>query len=188
MYKALISIQKTYSLKQQFLIAKYNCSILVGQSIGANQHKDAYKYGMLTTGIGILNMSVAGILLFFLSPWMATWFTNDQTAIDMIVTAHRIDAFAQPALAIGLILAGALQWMGDTKSPKYNTAIGMWVIRIVGVYILGIQLELGIAGVWVSIAIDLFVHAIFLFIKFKSPFKNLKVVILIDFKWGESLH
>lgn len=130
---------------------------------------------MLTTGIGILIMSIGGILLFFLSPWMATWFTNDQTAIDMVVTALRIDAFAQPALAVGLILAGALQGMGDTKSPMYSTAIGMWVIRIVGVYILGIQLEMGIAGVWLSIAIDLFVRAIFLFIKFKSHFKNFKV-------------
>lgn len=81
---------------------------LVGQSIGAKQHKDAYKYGMLTTGIGVVIMSIGGVLLFFLSPWMATWFTNDESAIDMVVTALRIDAFAQPALAVGLILAGAL--------------------------------------------------------------------------------
>lgn len=51
-------------------------------------------------------------------------------------------------LTIGLVLAGALQGAGDTKSPLYSTAIGMWVIRIIGVYVLGIQLEMGIAGVW----------------------------------------
>ncbi|KGR74298.1 multidrug transporter MatE [Ureibacillus manganicus DSM 26584] len=146
---------------------------LVGQSIGANQFKDAYQYGMLTTGIGIVIMSIGGLFLFFLSPWFASWFTNEQTAIDMVVTALRIDAFAQPALAVGLILAGALQGMGDTKSPMYSTAIGMWVIRIVGVYILGIHLEMGIAGVWLSIAIDLFVRAIFLFFKFNSHFKKI---------------
>lgn len=104
---------------------------------------------------------------------MATWFTNDQTAIDMVVTALRIDAFAQPALAVGLILAGALQGIGDTKSPMYSTAIGMWVIRIVGVYIMGIQLEMGIAGVWFSIAIDLYVRAIFLYFRFKKISKNI---------------
>ena len=76
---------------------------------------------------------------------MATWFTNDKVATDMVVTALRIDAFAQPALAVGLILAGALQGMGDTKSPMYSTAIGMWFIRVLGVYILGIQLEMVIA-------------------------------------------
>ncbi len=144
---------------------------LVGQSIGGKQYKDAYKYGMITTVVAIIFMSFIGVLLFFLSPWFATWFTTDKDAIDMVVTALRIDAFAQPALAIGLVLAGALQGAGDTKSPMYSTAIGMWLIRVVGVFVLGIHFEMGIAGVWLSIAIDLYVRAIFLFFRFKQ-FKN----------------
>lgn len=141
---------------------------LVGQSIGAKRLKDAYQYGMITTAVAIIFMSFIGIILFFLSPWFATWFTTEQNAIDMVVTALRIDAFAQPALAIGLVLAGALQGAGDTKSPMYSTAIGMWFIRVIGVYILGIQLGMGISGVWISIAIDLYVRAIFLFFRFKK--------------------
>lgn len=141
---------------------------LVGQSIGAKRTREAHEYGMITSWIAVAFMSLVGVLLFFLSPWFATWFTADQEAIDMVVTALRIDAFAQPALAIGLVLAGALQGVGDTKSPMYSTAIGMWVIRILGVYILGIYLEMGIAGVWLSIAVDLYVRAIYLFYKFKK--------------------
>lgn len=146
---------------------------LVGQSIGGKRFKDAYQYGMITTVVAIIFMSFIGVLLFFLSPWFATWFTTDKNAIDMVVTALRIDAFAQPALAIGLVLAGALQGAGDTKSPMYSTAIGMWFIRVVGVYIFGIHLGMGIAGVWLSIAIDLYVRAIFLFFRFKK-IKNKK--------------
>ncbi|MEH7380368.1 MATE family efflux transporter [Bacillus sp. JJ1533] len=141
---------------------------LVGQNVGANRSKEAYQYGMITSWIAVVFMSVIGILLFFLSPWFASWFTTDKTAIDMVVTALRIDAFAQPALAIGLVLAGALQGAGDTKSPMFSTAIGMWVIRIIGVYVLGIQFEMGITGVWLSIAFDLYVRAIFLYYKFKT--------------------
>ena len=145
----------------------------VGRSIGANKFKDAYQYGLITTGIAIVFMSFIGVLLFILSPWFATWFTTDQQAIDMVVTALRIDSFAQPFLAVGLVLTGALQGMGDTKSPMYSTAIGMWVVRVIGVYILGIHMEMGIAGVWLSIAIDVFVRAIYLFIKFRSHFKKI---------------
>lgn len=141
---------------------------LVGQSIGAKRIREAHEYGMITSWIAVAFMSLIGVILFFLSPWFATWFTADQEAIDMVVTALRIDAFAQPALAIGLVLAGALQGAGDTKSPMYSTAIGMWVIRILGVYILGIYLEMGIAGVWLSIAVDLYVRAIYLFYRFKK--------------------
>ncbi|ESU31813.1 multidrug transporter MatE [Bacillus sp. 17376] len=141
---------------------------LVGQSVGAKRSKEAYQYGLLTAWVAVIFMSFIGVLLYFLSPWFATWFTTDKDAVDMVVTALRIDAFAQPALAIGLVLAGALQGAGDTKSPMYSTAIGMWVIRVLGVFILGIHFGLGIAGIWISIAIDLYVRAIFLFYKFKS--------------------
>lgn len=148
---------------------------LVGQQIGAQRNKEAYEYGMLTTGIAVGFMSFVGILLFFLSPWFASWFTTDKHAIDMVVTALRIDAFAMPALAVSLVLAGALQGAGDTKSPMYSTAIGMWVIRVIGVYVLGIQLGMGIAGVWLSIAIDLLIRAIFLFFKFRTAFHPSKL-------------
>nr|WP_139070161.1 MATE family efflux transporter [Bacillus sp. FJAT-27225] len=141
---------------------------LVGQHIGAKRFRDAYQYGILTTGVAVGFMSLIGVVLYFLSPWFATWFTKDQNAIDMVVTALRIDAFAQPALAVGLVLAGALQGSGDTKSPMYSTAIGMWGIRVIGVYILGIQLGMGIAGIWISIAIDLYVRGAYLFYKFRK--------------------
>ncbi|WP_257968079.1 MATE family efflux transporter [Peribacillus deserti] len=136
---------------------------LTGQSLGAGKERDAYQYGMLTTYIAVIFMSFIGILLFFLAPWFAAWFTTEQSAIDLVVTALRIDAFAQPALAVGLVMAGALQGAGDTKSPLYSTAVGMWVIRVAGVYVLGIVFGHGIAGIWLSIAIDLCARAIFLF-------------------------
>ena len=145
---------------------------LVGQSVGAKRPKEAYQYGMMTTWIAVGFMSFVGVLLYFLSPWFATWFSTDKNAVNMVVTALRIDAFAQPALAIGLVLAGALQGAGDTKSPMYSTAIGMWVIRVVGVYVLGIHLGMGIAGVWLSIAIDLYVRALFLLYRFRKNSKT----------------
>ncbi|WP_108587054.1 MATE family efflux transporter [Paenisporosarcina sp. OV554] len=143
---------------------------LVGQQIGAGKYKEAYQYGIITTGIAIVFMSIVGIFMFFCAPWMASWFTSDNEAIQMVITALRIDAFAQPALAVGLVLTGALQGAGDTKSPLYSTAIGMWLIRIIGVYIMGVYLGMGIAGIWLAIALDLLIRAIFLTWRYRSLF------------------
>ncbi len=143
---------------------------LVGQHLGANRREDAYRYGMLTAGVAVIFMSFVGVLLFIFSPLAASWFTDQADVIKMVTTALRIDAFAQPFLAIGLVVAGALQGAGDTKSPMYSTAIGMWFIRVVGVYVLCIYLGMGIAGVWISIAIDLLIRAIYLLIRFKRIF------------------
>ncbi len=137
-------------------------SILVGNSFGAGKKKEAWEYGLQAVKIGAVIMSLGGIVMFFGSPWFATWFTEDPAAIGKIVTALRIDTFAQIPLAAGLIFAGSLQGLGDTKSPLYSTAIGMWGIRVIGVYILGVRLGMDIAGVWLSILLDLTLRSIFL--------------------------
>lgn len=137
-------------------------SILVGNSFGAGNKKEAWGYGLQAVKIGALVMSLGGILMFFGSPWFATWFTQDPEAARKIVIALRIDTFAQVPLAAGLIFAGALQGLGDTRSPFYSTAVGMWGVRVVGVYVLGIVLGLDIAGVWLAILLDLTFRAVFL--------------------------
>lgn len=90
----------------------------------------------------------------------------------MVTTALRIDAFAQPFLAVSLVIAGALQGLGDTKSPMYSTAVGMWLIRVVGVSVLCLYFDMGIAGVWLSIAIDLLVRAVYLSIRLRKKFNQ----------------
>ena len=112
-------------------------------------------------------------VLYFGAPYFAQLFTKDLEAIHQVVIALKIDAFNQPGLAVSLIMAGALQGLGDTKSPLYSTAIGMWGLRVVGVIVLGQILGLGIAGVWLSILIDLFLRAIFLTWRFMVKTRKL---------------
>ncbi|OME75915.1 MATE family efflux transporter [Paenibacillus sp. FSL A5-0031] len=150
---------------------------LVGQQLGAGRNRDAYQYGILSAGIAVIFMSCIGILLFVFSPLAASWFTGEADVINMVTTALRIDAFAQPFLAIGLVITGALQGAGDTKSPMYSTAIGMWLIRVLGVYILSVHFNMGISGVWLSMAIDLFIRAIFLLYRFHRIF-NREIAII----------
>lgn len=141
-------------------------STLVGMAIGAKKSKEAKEYAFLSTVIGIVLMSLCGVVLFFGCPFFAGLFAKETEAIQQVVTALRIDAFLQPMLATSLIVTGALQGAGDTKSPLYSTAIGMWGIRIVGVIVLGQWLKMGIAGVWIGIGIDLTIRGIFLVWRF----------------------
>lgn len=139
---------------------------LVGNAIGARDPQQAKRYGYSAAKYGVIFMSLLGVILFFGAPFFASLFTSDQEALRQIVIALRIDAFAQPGLAISLITTGALQGMGDTKSPLYTTAFGMWGIRVIGVIVLSKYLGLGIAGIWLSIAIDLYLRSLFLVYKF----------------------
>lgn len=143
-------------------------SILVGNSIGNNDKIGAYNFAVQSAKLSSVIMSVGGLIMFFLSPYLARIFTEDLVTISKIVTALRIEAFGQIPIAVSLIMAGALQGLGDTKTPFYSTTIGMWGFRVLGVYILGIKLGMDIAGVWLAILLDLTVRAVFLTYKFKE--------------------
>ncbi|MFT8362332.1 MAG: MATE family efflux transporter [Sporolactobacillus sp.] len=147
-------------------------TILVGKALGAGQNKMAKKDGYQTVRLGVIIMSLSGIALFIGTPLITAWFTGEQPVEQMITLAMRIDAFFMPPLAIGLVLAGALQGAGDTKSPMYSTAIGMWGIRVLFIYLLGIRCHKGIAGIWLAQGIDLSCKAIFLHFRFQALFRR----------------
>ena len=149
---------------------------LVGNAVGAGESQQAKRYGYSAAKYGVIFMSLLGVVLFFGAPFFASLFTSDQEALRQIVIALRIDAFAQPGLAISLITTGALQGMGDTKSPLYSTAFGMWGIRVVGVIVLSKYLGLGIVGIWLSIAIDLYLRSLFLVYKFNHNLSDKRII------------
>lgn len=141
-------------------------TILVGQQIGAGNLEEAKKYAKLSTQFTVVCMTLLGAVLFFFGDWAATFFTEDPAVINDIGTALKISGVFQPFLAVLMVLTGAFQGANNTKFPMYLTAFGMWAIRTLLVYLLGIQLGWGLAGVWIAIGIDIAFRAVVLVIQF----------------------
>jgi putative MATE family efflux protein len=137
-------------------------TILVSQRLGGNDVAGAKRYGNLSILMGTLFMTFFGILLFVLGEWAAHFFTDDIVVVKQIKTALQIDTFIQPFLAVVLILTGIYQAAENTKFPMYTTAIGIWLIRTLGVYFLGVHWGWGIAGVWIAIGLDNLFRAVWL--------------------------
>lgn len=141
-------------------------TILVGQQIGAGRYDEAKHYVKLLTYLSFGSMAILGVLLFFLGDWAGSFFTEDEAVIKDIGTALKISGVFQPFLAVLLILTGAFQGANNTKFPMYLTAVGMWAVRTLLVYVLAIMLEWGLAGVWIAIGIDIALRAVVLFVQF----------------------
>jgi putative MATE family efflux protein len=142
-------------------------TILVGQQIGAGRIEEAKQYAKLSTYLTVASMTLLGALLFFLGDWAGSFFTEDQEVVGNIGTALKISAVFQPFLAVLMVLTGAFQGANNTKFPMYLTGFGMWAVRTVLVYLLGIKFVWGLAGVWIAIGTDIAFRAIVLAIKFK---------------------
>lgn len=48
----------------------------------------------------------------------------------------------------------------------YSTLIGIWGVRVLGAYLLGIKLKMGLVGIWIAYALDVTVRGIILMIRF----------------------
>ena len=135
-------------------------TIIVGKQVGAGNYEEAKSYAKLISILSAVFMVFMGVLLFILGEWIGGFFSEDPVVVSEIGIALKIAALFQPFLAILLILTGAYQGARNTKYPMYLTTIGMWLIRTLFVYLLAIQMQLGIAGVWVAIGIDIVIRAV----------------------------
>ncbi|WP_270179803.1 MATE family efflux transporter [Alkalihalobacillus sp. CinArs1] len=141
-------------------------TILVGQQIGAGRLKEAKQFAKLSLYLAIGVMTLFGGVLFFAGEWAGAFFSDDPNVINNIGIALKVSGVFQPFLAAVLILTGAFQGANNTKFPMYLTGIGMWAIRTLFVYLLGIKLNMGLMGVWIAIGLDIGFRAIVLAIYF----------------------
>ncbi|MCY9661977.1 MATE family efflux transporter [Paenibacillus chondroitinus] len=148
---------------------------LIGQSIGSGKFEDVKRYGKIATGVTSTVMTVVLLIVWLYSFGAATWFTTSSEVIHLITTVLLIDLFAQPATGLVTSLTAILQAGGDTKFPMYVTWFGIWAIRTLGVYLLGVYLGWGLIGAWCAIAFDNYIRAGILYWRYRS-FKWLKVI------------
>ena len=67
-------------------------------------------------------------------------------------------------------------WRGHSEWLINLTMVGTWVVWIIGVYLLGITLGMGIAGIWIAIGLD----NLFRGISLTQNFQNKKLLT-----WGQ---
>lgn len=139
---------------------------MIGHSIGSESFKDVRKIGLQSFKYSTIFMMIIGAFFFIFAPHLASLFTQDQEIIKLVTIVLRLIACFQPFLCSTQVIASALQSLGDVKFPFYLTIIGIYLIRLLGTYILGIQFGLGLIGVWISYTIDITIRGTILFIRY----------------------
>jgi putative MATE family efflux protein len=130
-------------------------SSIVGQNLGAKQPERAFKAGWQVTKIGLGLMLVLGSAMFFLSNRLAHQMSIDPFTITYTSNYLRINAFSEPFLAFGMIMAGALQGAGDTRTPMWISLATHWMIRMPVAALLVIGLKVGPTGAWIAMALSI---------------------------------
>ncbi len=133
---------------------------LVGQSLGGKNIPRAKAAGMTATRWAILWMTSMGALFVIFSSQILALGSRGSDAIDKaIILDSGTEAFwiillIQPPMAIGFVMAGILRGAGDTRFPMISTAVTMWIFRLPLAYLFAIVLDLGLAGIYIAMLVD----------------------------------
>lgn len=140
---------------------------LTGQAMGANEPDRAKTYTREILKLNIVVMSIISALIIVFVPQLFALYTDDSEVIECGISIIRIYAFSQPFLAIDQVLAGSLRGAGDTRYPMITTFIGVWFLRLLFGYILGVLFNMGINGVWTAMTVDLAIRSILYSVRYK---------------------
>lgn len=97
-------------------------------------------------------MLVLGSGLYFGADFLAHTMSQDPVTIDFTRSYLRVNALAEPFLALAMVLSGALQGAGDTRTPMWITIFTNWIVRLPVAWALAITLHLGPVGAWMAMA------------------------------------
>jgi putative MATE family efflux protein len=146
---------------------------MVGQFLGARQSQRATRTIYVACATVLAIMCSIGVVLFASADWLGAQFVSpDQRQIGLQAgELVRIVCLAQPALALLMVLTGAMRGAGDTRWPLAFTFVGFIVVRIP----LGLVLawpyftlpgsdweialfDLGVRGAWYAMVTDVYIR------------------------------
>jgi len=126
---------------------------LVGQGIGAGQRALTQSFARLSVGMGIVVMTLMGVLMYVLAPELMMLMTPVEEIISQGAAALRIEALAEPMFAAAIVCNGVFVGAGDTLKPAMMSLASMWGVRLTLAALLAPRY--GLLGVWTAMAIEL---------------------------------
>lgn len=126
---------------------------LVGQSFGARKRQLTQSFANMSTGSGMIVMTLMGILMYVFAPDLMALMTPVDEIIGIGAQCLRIEAFAEPMFAAAIVCNGVFIGAGDTLRPAIMSLLSMWGVRLTLAALLATTY--GLPGVWVAMAIEL---------------------------------
>ena len=143
-------------------------SVLAGQNLGAGDPQRAEALGWKTAGAGMVLLGALALPIFIWAEAFASILARTPEVLAETANYLRINMVAEPFLALGTILSGAITGAGDTRATMWIIVACMWGIRLPLAYALAITLGWGPTGVWVAMVVSMIGYSILMSLRFRG--------------------
>lgn len=132
----------------------------VGFHTGRLDPQRAFVAGWLGIGAGVGLMSLSALVLFFAPRLLLGLFTQDPPVIELGASIIFLCALFQVFDGMQVVSAGALRGLGDTRTALYSNLVAHWFVGLPLGAGLCFAAALGLWGLWVGLALGLFLTAV----------------------------
>ena len=143
-------------------------AIKVGQLVGGGEFVEAestIKYSLRMSFIATL---IPSLILATSMGFIATLFSHDPVVITLMVSLAFIDIGLEFGRVLNVVVNRAIKASGDARYPLISIIIVEWIIILPLAIFLGNQLQLGLVGIWIALAIDEVIRGINLWFRWQS--------------------
>jgi len=143
-------------------------TIKTGNNLGKKQFLDLRRSAVASYHVIILFMSITAILFMSASQLLPYIYTEDIRVVHIASQLLIIAGFFQLFDGTQVVGLGVLRGIGDVNVPTIITFIAYWIIGIPLGYFLGIELNMGVNGIWYGLTIGLLTASVLLFFRFQK--------------------
>ena len=128
--------------------------MLVGNAVGKGDMQEVGLIRQRTFWLSFACMLPVALGIFAFGRPLTLLYTDNSGAITASLSVILFSLLGTP-MAVGTVIYTAIwQGLGNARLPFYATTVGMWLIRIVVGYLLGVTFGLGLPGVWTGMLLD----------------------------------
>lgn len=148
-------------------------TIKTGTYLGKNNLLDLRRSAIASYHVIIAFMTVTAIIFICAHTILPFIYTEDLAVVNIAAQLLIIAGFFQLFDGTQVVGLGVLRGIGDVNVPTFITFIAYWIIGIPLAYFLGIQLKMGVNGIWYGLTFGLLTASVLLFLRFQKRTKYL---------------
>jgi putative MATE family efflux protein len=137
-----------------------SASTLVGQNLGAKKIKRANLAVWLTVRYNVIFLLIVTFIYLIFSPIIASRFIQQNEVIEIVSTGLRVIVLGYVFFAVGMVMIQAFNGAGDTRTPLFINIFVFLLVEIPLAFLLANFFELGMLGIFITIAFCHSLHAL----------------------------
>lgn len=139
---------------------------VAGQYLGAGNVRLARRAIWACTWVGMAIMGSLGIIFMTAGEFLTALISREAVHLETVPQCLFICGLVQVFFALAMVVRNGLRGVGDTMWILWITIFSCYGIRLPLAYLFGVHLEMGLAGIWIGLCVELVTRGLFFLARF----------------------